>query len=79
VKTAVVTWPLLFAPIRTQSHYVIARAGTPSFMLTDTAPLRSLDYHQRADTTDRIDYERLAIAEGALVVLVRELARSSAR
>lgn len=76
VTIAIVTHPLIFAPVRTQSHYVFAREGIPAFMVTDTAPLRSLDYHRDTDTADRLDYERLASTGIALTRIVRDLARS---
>ncbi len=77
--TTIVMRPLLFAPMRTQSHYVFAREGIPAFMLTDTAPLRSLDYHRATDTSDRLDYGRLADVESALERVVCDLARPTAR
>lgn len=76
VTVAVVTHPLIFAPVRTQSHYAFAREGIPAFMVTDTAPLRSLDYHRDTDTADRLDYERLGSTSIALAHLVTDLARS---
>jgi hypothetical protein len=75
VSVAIVTHPLLFAPVRTQSHWVFAREGIPAFMVTDTAPLRSLDYHRKDDTADRLDYEKLAYTSVALEHIVKDLAR----
>jgi hypothetical protein len=76
VVIAVVTYPLLFATVRTQSHYVFEREGIPAFMVTDTAPLRSLDYHRNTDTADRLDYERLGRTSIALDRIVADLARA---
>lgn len=75
VGIAIVTHPLVFAPVRTQSHYVFARQGIPAFMVTDTAPLRSLDYHRETDRPERLDYERLATTSLALTRIVGDLAR----
>lgn len=34
--------------------------GVPAFTVTDTAFLRSDDYHELADTADRLDYAPMA-------------------
>ena len=69
-----VPFPLIFTTVRSQTHYVFAREGIPAFMVTDTGPLWSLDYHRQTDTADRLDYERLGRASIALTRIVRELA-----
>jgi hypothetical protein len=79
VVIAAVTYPLILTTVRSQTHYVFAREGIPSFMVTDTAPLWSLDYHRANDTADRLDYERLGSTSVALARVVTELAgRASA-
>ena len=34
--------------------------GYPAIMITDTAPFRNQNYHQRADTPEKLDYDRTA-------------------
>jgi Peptidase family M28 len=75
LSIAIVTYPLLFTTLRAQSHYAFTREGIPAFMVTDTTPLRSLDYHRATDTADRLDYERLGSMSIALERIVHELAR----
>lgn len=36
------------------------QAGYPGIMITDTAPFRYPYYHEREDTPDKLDYERMA-------------------
>ncbi len=74
ISIATVTQPLLFAPLRAQSHWSFAREGIPAFLVTDTAPLRSVEHHRVADTADRLDYGRLARTSVALARVVTDLA-----
>ncbi|MBX3198136.1 MAG: M20/M25/M40 family metallo-hydrolase [Labilithrix sp.] len=74
VRSAIVTHPFFFTPLRVQSHHAFARQGIPAFMVTDTGPLRSLDYHRATDTADRLDYDRLGRTSLALERVVAELA-----
>jgi len=41
-------------------HWSFWQAGYPGIMVTDTAPFRYPHYHERTDTPDRVDHERLA-------------------
>lgn len=75
LSSAIVTRPLLFTTLRVQSHLAFAREGIPAFMVTDTAPLRSLDYHRATDTADRLDYDRLGETSIALERVVADLAK----
>ena len=75
LTSAIVTHPLLFTTLRAQSHLAFAREGIPAFMVTDTAPLRSIDYHRATDTADRLDYDRLGETSVALERIVADLAR----
>ena len=55
-------------------HWSYATHGYSAFMITDTAPYRNPNYHERTDTPDTLDYEAMTrIAEG-LRVTVAELA-----
>jgi hypothetical protein len=76
LSVAVVTHPLLFATVRAQSHYAFARQGIPAFMVTDTTPLRSIDYHRSTDTADRLDFERLGSISIAIEHIVADLTRA---
>ncbi len=74
VAVAAVTFPLLFATVRTQAHEVFARAGVPAFMVTGTAPLKSIEYHRETDTAGLLDYDCLGVTSIALRRIVTELA-----
>ena len=41
-------------------HWSFWRAGYPAIMVTDTAMFRYPHYHEREDTVDKIDFDRLA-------------------
>ncbi|MGE3167133.1 MAG: M28 family peptidase [Planctomycetota bacterium] len=57
-------------------HWSFWQEGYPALMVTDTAPFRYPHYHQRTDTVDKVDFERLAtVVDGldrALVALSEE-------
>ncbi|MGE0238464.1 MAG: M28 family peptidase, partial [Parvibaculaceae bacterium] len=45
-------------------------AGYPALMITDTAFYRNPDYHQAADTYDKLDYRRMAeVVRGVFAVV----------
>ncbi|MGK7875210.1 MAG: M28 family peptidase [Xenococcaceae cyanobacterium] len=51
--------------------------GIDAFMITDTAFYRNLEYHQKGDTADRLDYERLSkvvvqVFEGVIGIIKAE-------
>lgn len=79
VEVATVSFPLFFAGVRAASHLAFAREGIPAFMISDTAVLRSFDYHREADTADRLDYDRLGAASLAFREVVKSLAGVEAR
>ncbi len=41
-------------------HWSFWRVGIPAVMITDTAPLRYVDYHQKTDLPDRLDFDRMS-------------------
>ena len=41
-------------------HWPFNTFGWPSFMVTDTGPLRYSHYHQATDTPDRLDYRKMS-------------------
>jgi hypothetical protein len=54
----------LLPPLATldrSDHFPFWRRGIPAVMLTDTANLRNANYHRATDTSDTIDYQRLAL------------------
>ena len=48
-----------------------------ALMLTDTAFYRNPNYHERSDTVDTLDYERMALIVEAVAAAVQELAGAS--
>jgi Zn-dependent M28 family amino/carboxypeptidase len=74
ISISTLTWPLLFAGIRSSSHWSFARRGVPAFMVTDAAPLWSGSSGAGADTADRLDYDRLGRVSLALCEVVSKLA-----
>jgi hypothetical protein len=59
-------------------HWSFWEEGFPAVMVTDTAVFRYPHYHTRADTPDKLDYERFARVVDGLVPVVAELAGASA-
>lgn len=55
-------------------HAAFIDEGYPALMVTDTAPYRYPHYHTRADTPDKVDYDRLARVVQGLEGVVRDLA-----
>jgi Zn-dependent M28 family amino/carboxypeptidase len=52
-------------------HWSFWQAGYPAIMVTDTAPFRYPWYHTPHDTTDKIDFEKLAqVVDGIEAVIV---------
>jgi Zn-dependent M28 family amino/carboxypeptidase len=54
-------------------HWSFWQAGYPGVMITDTAPFRYPHYHTRADTPDKLDYERMARVVEGLERVVEDL------
>lgn len=50
------------------------RQGYPAVMVTDTGPLRTRHYHRPSDTSDHIDYARLASVVDGLTAVLEGLA-----
>jgi hypothetical protein len=55
-------------------HWAYWKFGWPAVMVTDTAPYRYPHYHTLSDTSDKVDYERLARVVKGLEGVLRELA-----
>jgi Zn-dependent M28 family amino/carboxypeptidase len=55
-------------------HWAFWQEGYPALMVTDTAPFRYPYYHTPHDTSDKLDYARMARVVAALADVVLELA-----
>lgn len=52
-------------------HWAFEQMGHPALMVTDTAPFRYPHYHSTADTSDKVDYDRLARVVAGLEQVIR--------
>ena len=69
-----------FVPgIDRSDHWSFGQVGIPALMVTDTAPFRYPHYHIRADTPDKVDYERLARVVVGLEAMIRDWAAPAPR
>ena len=66
------TAPGLIPGIDWSDHWSFGRVGIPALMVTDTALFRYPHYHTRADTPDKVDYERLARVVSGLERVIRD-------
>jgi Zn-dependent M28 family amino/carboxypeptidase len=66
--------PSVIPGITWSDHWSFGEVGIPAVMITDTALFRYQHYHQRSDTPDKIDYERLARVTAGLARVVLSLA-----
>lgn len=66
--------PGLLPGIGWSDHWSFWKAGYPGVMVTDTAPFRYPHYHLSSDTTDKVDFDRLARVVAGLERVVRDLA-----
>jgi hypothetical protein len=55
-------------------HWAFWQLGVRAMMVTDTAPFRNPNYHQRSDLPHTLDFERSARVVVGLVSVVRDLA-----
>ena len=60
--------------VAASDHASFWALGMPAVLVTDTGPLRYRHFHERSDTPDRLDYERMADAVPGLVAAVAEIA-----
>jgi hypothetical protein len=60
-------------------HSSFWQEGYPAVMITDTAPFRNPHYHRETDTTETLDYVRLAAAVRGLEAVVADLSRAEVR
>lgn len=52
--------PAFIPGIGWSDQWAFWQEGYPGIMITDTAPFRYPQYHEREDTPDKLDYERMA-------------------
>ena len=55
-------------------HWSFWQEGWPAVMVTDTAPFRNPHYHEKSDTPDKLDYDRLGRAADGLIPVIDDLA-----
>lgn len=58
-------------------HQSFWRLGYPAVMITDTAFFRYPHYHQKTDTPEKIDFDRLALVTTGIISIVKAVADSS--
>lgn len=64
--------PAALPGIDFSDHLSYWREGYPALMLTDTAFLRSDDYHGAGDTAEKLDYARMAKVTQGVFALTRQ-------
>ena len=55
-------------------HWAFWQEGYPAIMVTDTAPFRNPHYHRASDTSETLDYKRLARVVIGLEAVIDDLA-----
>jgi len=71
--------PEIVPGISWSDHWSFWQQGYPAIMVTDTAPFRYPYYHTPEDTTDKIDYERLARVVSGLQPVIDYIVNSQVR
>jgi Zn-dependent M28 family amino/carboxypeptidase len=56
-----IAMPRIVPGVSFSDHYQYWDQGYPALMITDTAFLRNHDYHTENDTSDKLDYDKMAI------------------
>ncbi|MGE0856994.1 MAG: M28 family peptidase, partial [Hyphomicrobiaceae bacterium] len=56
-------------------HWAYDQCGFPALMVTDTAPFRNPNYHQRHDLPETVDYDSLARITVGLARMIETIAR----
>lgn len=73
IETKKFTGPSYLTGIDFSDHRNYWDMGYDAIMLTDTAFYRNKNYHKSSDTTDTIDYERMALTIEALIITLRKM------
>jgi len=66
--------PAAITGVGWSDHWSFWQVGYPAIMVTDTLPFRYEHYHQRTDTPDRLNYDRMARVVDGLAKTVNDLA-----
>lgn len=68
--------PDVIEGIGNSDHWSYHQMGYPALMVTDTAPFRNPQYHERTDLPDTVHYESLARVTKGIERMLRELVQS---
>ena len=61
--------PRVIPGVSFSDHYQYWDQGFPAVMVSDTAFLRNHDYHEKGDTSDKLDYQKMSfVVDGLLQV-----------
>jgi Zn-dependent M28 family amino/carboxypeptidase len=74
VKARAVSFPAVSRLVAWSDDWSFWQEGVPAFTATDTAFLRTDDYHEVTDTADRLDFAPMADVVLGLAAVVRALA-----
>jgi hypothetical protein len=66
--------PRAVADINRSDHSAFWREGYRGFLISDTLPFRDSHYHEPTDTSDRLDYDRMARAVEGIRHVIADLA-----
>lgn len=69
--------PKFMVGVDFSDHRNFWRHGIPAVMITDTAFYRNLEYHTRLDTSDRLDYEKMAQVVYGVYCYIAERTRAT--
>lgn len=58
-------------------HASFCAQGYPAVLMSDTSEFRDVNYHQRTDTAEKLDYDGLALACEGLFAVVEDLGNNS--
>ncbi|HVF72221.1 MAG TPA: M28 family peptidase [Chthoniobacterales bacterium] len=67
--------PAVIPGIGWSDQWSFWQCGYPAIMVTDTAPFRYPHYHSRADTPDKLDYDRFALVVSGMQSVIEQLAK----
>ncbi|HOP41765.1 MAG TPA: M28 family peptidase [Geobacteraceae bacterium] len=65
--------PEFITGIGWSDHWSFWKEGYPAIMITDTAPFRNPNYHRLSDTSDLLDYSRMARVTTGLTQVIKAL------
>ncbi len=67
------TLPAAVQGVGWSDHWSFWQVDYPAIMITDTAPFRYPHYHQKTDTPDKVNYEKMATVVEGLVPVIEDL------